>query len=174
MQRNQIIFGALLLGLGLLLLFGVVLNIDVWSLICPLFLIAVGVWLLLRPRMEGLQFNLKMIGDIRRRGDWVAEPEDIWLLIGDVVLDMSKAEIPKGETVIKIQGFVGSVKMRVPEGVGVELNSTAFITDARLMDQKQNIFVTPIMMKSPDYDTAERKIKLETLYFIGDIKIDQV
>jgi len=174
MQRNQIIFGVLLLGLGLLLLFGVILKIDVWSLICPLFLIGVGVLLLLAPKMSESPLNIKLIGDYRRRGVWDFDSQDIWLLIGDVVFDLSETEIPEGETKLRVHGFVGSVKMRVPEGIGVELNSTAFVTDARLIDQKQNIFISPVNMRTPGYEESQKKIRLETLYFVGDIKIDRV
>lgn len=174
MKRNQVIFGVLLLGLGLLLLLGVVLEINIWSLMCPLFLIVAGVWLLLRPRLEDLPFNLKLVGDIRRRGDWQVEPEDIWLFVGDVVLDMSEAVLPDGETDLKVQGFVGSVKLRIPQGIGVAVNSTAFVSDVRLEGQKQNAFIMPVIIKSPEYDTLVKKINLETLYFVGDIKIDRV
>jgi len=174
MRNNQVIFGTILLGLGLLLLFGAIFNIDVWSLICPLFLILIGVWLLLRPKMATAPFNLRLLGDIRRHGAWQVADEDIWLIVGDVVFDMSEAEIPQGDTNLKSQGFVGSVKLRVPEGVGVLISSTAFVTDVRLFGQKQNSFVSPVTMQSPDYASAEKRIHLETLYFVGDIKIDKI
>ena len=174
MKRNQVIFGAMLLGLGLLLLLGAVLKINVWSLMCPLLLIAAGVWLLLKPRLEDMPFNLRLVGNIRRQGTWQVGPEDIWLFVGDVVLDMSEAVIPDGETDLKIQGFVGSVKLRVPQGIGIALNSSAFVTDVTMEGRKQNSFITPVIEKSAEYDTSVKKLNLETLHFVGEIKIDRV
>lgn len=46
MRRNELFFGGALVAVGLLLLLGVVFKINVWAMIGPLALIAVGVWFL--------------------------------------------------------------------------------------------------------------------------------
>jgi len=84
---------------------------------------------------------------------------------------MTRAEVPEGETEIRVFGFVGDVDLLVPEGVGITVSSTAFVTDARVLGQKRESIVVPFHQASDDYETAERKIRLEVTSFVADIKV---
>jgi hypothetical protein len=46
MRRNEFFWGGALIALGVLLLVGIVFRINVWALIGPLFLIALGAWII--------------------------------------------------------------------------------------------------------------------------------
>ena len=64
--------------------------------------------------------------------------------------------------------------MLVPEGVGVSVSSTAFVTDARVLGQRQEGLLSPIRVVSDDYETAERKVRLELIFFVMELKVRQV
>jgi predicted membrane protein len=170
--QGQVLFGLLVVIIGLALLLGNVLDIDVGQLCFPIGLILLGLWLLLRPRLGGADTALRMriFGPIRRGGIWSVGDEEIWLFIGDVRLDMSQAEIAAGVAHVRVFSFIGNVRLQVPEGVAVRLSSMAFINDVRLFGRRRSGFLFPIHMSSQDYDAAERKVHLETMAFISDMR----
>lgn len=174
-SRGQYHMGILLISIGALFLFARILDVSVWSIIFPVSLIGLGVWLLIRQKHVDPDANVsqKFLGDIRREGPWQATDEEFRIFIGDVELDMTQANIPDGETVIRIFGFIGDVNVTIPKGVGITTSSTAFITDAKVLDQKQEKFFTPIQLTSDNYTTIKRKIRLETTFFINDLNVRQ-
>jgi lia operon protein LiaF len=175
-SRGQIFIGGLLILIGLAFLIGRVFNVDVWVFCWPVGLIGLGVWLLLRPRMVGpdtvVQF--RALGDIRRRGAWEVGDEEFWIGVGDVDLDLTGATIPIGETRLRFFGFVGDVEVIVPEGVGVWVSSTAFLTDGKLLGRKEEHFLVPVHVSSDDYEMAERKVRVEVTFFVTDLKVRRV
>jgi hypothetical protein len=176
-MRNQglIFIGVAVILIGLVLLFGSLFRIDLGVWCWPAGFILLGTWLLLRPWLvkPGAPLQIQVFGPVRREGAWSVTGEDIWLLVGDVRLDLTQTEIPPGETAIRVFAFVADVRLRAPEGVGVSVASTAFLNVARLSGRKREAFFTPVRLSSEDYETAEKKIRLETTCFIADIKAKQ-
>ena len=62
---------------------------------------------------------------------------NISAFIGDTVIDLTKAQIPYGETKINISSFIGDVKVFVPEDMdlGVTVTTNSFIGDMSLLNQ---------------------------------------
>jgi lia operon protein LiaF len=174
-MRNYglMVIGVVLILFGLMFLIGNVFDIDVGALCWPVGLILFGVWILLRPQLAspGKALRMRAFGPIRRDGAWQVADEELWLFVGDVHLDLMQAEIPLGETLIRVSGFVGNVRMLVPEGVGVSTSSTAFVTDVRALGERRDGFLAPVSLTSDDYETAERKVRLETAFFVADVRV---
>jgi lia operon protein LiaF len=172
-DRGRIYLGILIIGIGLVFLIGTVFRVNVWAFCFPLGLIGVGVWLLIRPSMVGPETAIrqKVLGDIRRDGAWDVVDEEIWIGVGDVRLDMTAASIPAGETKLRLFGFVSDVDLIVPEGVGLSVSSTAFLTEGKLFGEKRESFVVPLQFESDDYELAERKIKLEAYFFVHELDV---
>ncbi len=172
-DRVEVTVGAILLSLGLLLLVDVLVEINLWAYLGPLILIGVGIWLVLRPTAIGRRGGsaVRLLGDLRRRGNWVVRDQDFWCIVGDVRLDLTTARIPPGETTLKIQGFVGDVIITLPEGVGIAVASTAAVTSARVFGYNQDYIFSAYEMESPGYQDADQRIRLELLYFVVDLRI---
>jgi lia operon protein LiaF len=136
-------------------------------------LISLGIFLVVRPRFApaGTNIEFKLIGDIRRMGSWQVSDEEIWIGIGDLDLDMTQADIPAGETRLRIYGLIGDVDIRLPAGAEVAISSMAFVTDAKIRGEKREQFLTPLQWSSPGYEIAERRVLIETLFFINDLKM---
>ncbi len=172
-KRWALGIGILVIVYGVILLVGELLHIDIWAFFCPLLLIGLGVWLILRPRMLGShgQVQSRILGDINRVGTWQVVPEEIWLGIGDVLLDFTEAQIPVGETTITIYGFVGDVKAYVPEGIGVRLYCSAFISDVKIFDGKESSIFMPVDRSTDGYATCPRKVVIKTNHFVVGVKV---
>jgi predicted membrane protein len=162
------VIGALIILVGLMFLIGNVLDVNVWAFCWPVGLILLGVWLLLRPQLVGADVAVrqKLLGDIHRDG--------LWQVAKEIDLDMTRADIPVGETEIRVFSFVGDVDVFMPEGVGIAVSSTAFVTEARVLGQKRDGIMFSLHQASDDYETAERKIRLEVTSFVADIKIRRI
>ena len=172
-HRGQVVLGAFLVFIGLLVLFGNVLGVNLWRLFWPLLLIALGAWFILRPRMleEGTAVTQRLIGDVKRAGELRLQDEEIFLLIGDVKLDLREAIWPEGETRLRVLGFVGDIELRVPENVGVALASTAFVSSVRWADRKEEGIFLPLQLQSEGYELARQRLRVEVIHFVADVKV---
>lgn len=174
--RSEILFGFGLLLLGILWLGGNILGVDIWAVCWPAGLILLGIWLLVRPKFarNGAQVSFLLFGDVRRSGNWDLTSQEIYMLIGDVDFDLSQAQVPPGETVVRVISFIGDIDLLVPADAGVSINSYAFLTTSKFLKRKNDTFVIPQSLQSDGYPSADRQIRLEAFGFINDIKIRQV
>ena len=165
--------GIAIIVIGLLFLISALTGFNVWGLICPAALILIGVALIVRTRRvdSDTDFSVKLIGDIRRRDGETLRNQEIWVGIADVDFFPAEADIPTGETRLRLLGFVGDLDLRIPEGVELSVASLAFVTEAKILGDKTSNIVTPFEYASPGYAGAERKIRLEATFFVADIKV---
>lgn len=175
-SQTQLFLGAIIILMGVLFLIGNLFDVDVGAFCWPIGLIVVGVWLLLRPQMvsPGTATTQKILGEVERMGSWQVGDEEFLVFIADVDLDMTKADIPSGETRLRAFGFVGDIELLVPEEVGIAISSTAFVSDVKMLGRKEESILSPLHLQSDNYKTAERKIHLDAAFFVADLKIRQV
>lgn len=174
-NRGFIIIGGLLILWGGLILISDLLGID-FSMICwPIALILVGIYLLVRPRMVigKSHVTFSPLNNTRRSGPWQAASEEIYTLVGDTRLDLTQAELPQGETVLRVFGFVGDIKLYVPADLEFAVSSWAFLNDAHILGQKSERFISPVEYSSAGYANALQKFRLETYFFVADLDIYQ-
>ncbi len=175
MRKSEIFFGSIVLGAGLLLLIGALFNIDIWGLICPAGLIALGVWLIYRTRKDPSSGDVKIrfVGDIRRRGTWQAKSEEIWGFVLETVLDFSEADLPDGETIFRYGAFVNDVKVIFPPEIGVAVQSMAFMTETRIDGPSNQTFFVPFEWQSDNFATARKKVTIKPVSFVSEVKIQK-
>ncbi len=165
---------ALVIGGGLLLA-GNLFNFNAWLFCWPVGLIGLGVWFVLRPTtsLPGGVGTFRLIGEYHRSGPWQVVNEEINQFIGDIHLDLTQAEIAPGETHLHINGFIGDMHLAVPAGVGVSLSGAGFISSINFLGQHRDFIFTPVQISTPDYASAQRRLRLETNFFITDLSIHQ-
>jgi lia operon protein LiaF len=172
-NRGQLIVGGLLILFGVMFLVSNFFNIDFGALCWPSLIILIGVWIIIRPRMVPEDTDLRMwiFGDHYKRGEWQASDQEIWSFIGDINLDFSQAALEKPETSVKIYCFVADIDLTVPEDVGLSVSWFGFVTDGRIQDRRLGGFIQPVHFKSDGYEAAEKKLSLELISFVGDLKV---
>jgi lia operon protein LiaF len=172
--------------------------LDVWKL-WPLFLIYFGVSMLTGKRKihviyrpdqpSGKQLDSfpgsngsamrkirgASIGKVTfKEPNWAVEPMDLYNMIGEYFFDFSKGFIPDRETPIRVRGWVGEVKMLIPEGVPVEVNAVIGVGEVKLFDYAQEQIKHVIAYKSDDYEEAVRKLNITIELKIGSVRVDRV
>jgi lia operon protein LiaF len=173
MRNWPVVAGIAVIVIGLLFLISALTGFNVWSLICPAALIVIGVALIVRTRRvePETDFSVKAIGDFRRPDGEPLKSQEIWVGIADVDFSPAEADIPAGETRLRLLGFVGDINLRIPEGVGLSIASLAFVTEAKILGDRTSNVVTPFAYTSPGYAEAERKIRLEATFFVADLSV---
>jgi len=172
-NRGMLILGSILIGLGLLFFLGSVFHIDIGAFCFPIALIAAGAWMILRPNLSGRggPSQVMLVGDVKRRKEWMVEDTEYWVGVADIDLDMGSAMIPEGETVIHTYGFVTELTLRLPEGVGYAVDASGFVTNAKIMGRETENILSPLQIQSPDYAAAARRLHVESVGFVVEIKV---
>jgi lia operon protein LiaF len=173
--------------------------LDVWKL-WPLLLIYFGAAILFKGRklkviyrtdfpsasakeMENIpaaETSLKKIRGVSigkvtfKKQNWAVEPMDLYNMIGEYFIDFSKGFIPDRETPIMVRGWIGEVKMLIPEDVPVKINAVIGVGEVKLFDYAQEQIKHAIAYKSDDYDEAVRKLNITIELKIGSVRIDRV
>ncbi len=118
--------------------------------------------------------HISLLGDVDRSDAWQSPESPYWLGVGDTRLDLRAATLPVGDTTLRLRGFVGDVKVRVPPEVALSISSSAMITDADISGEKHDYIFTPFTWATPGYAEAERRLHLELIYFVVDLDIETV
>ncbi|MFD0675204.1 cell wall-active antibiotics response protein LiaF [Cohnella sp. GCM10027633] len=119
----------------------------------------------------------RFIGDVYLGHDyWELTPMSISHFIGDTTLDLTKAQVPIGETRIEVSSFIGDVKVYVPNDtrIGVQVVSSCLIGDVKVLDQKRGGMFNHISVESPGYADAEQRVILVMSSFMGDVRVMKV
>lgn len=117
------------------------------------------------------------IGDLYLGHDyWELKPMNVSHFIGDTIIDLTKAQIPFGETRLNVSAFIGDVKVFVPNDIDVEfsVNSSSFLGDITVFDRKEGGFLRSMREETPGYLYADKKVRLQCSLFIGDIHVQRV
>ncbi|HTP08036.1 MAG TPA: cell wall-active antibiotics response protein LiaF [Anaerolineae bacterium] len=173
-NRNQMLVGSFFILCGGAWFVASLLHISFWAICFPLGLILLGVlFLVARPTLFGptSEGGAHFVGEIIRSGEWTVKNEEFYMFVGDMRLDMSRAQFPSGETTIYLNAFVADIDVSVPSDVAVSLSSTSFVADAELNGQHVERFLSGVQMSTPDYATAERKLRLVTTCFVADVNV---
>ncbi|MGG1514420.1 cell wall-active antibiotics response protein LiaF [Paenibacillus oryzisoli] len=117
------------------------------------------------------------IGDVHLGQEaWELKPIQISHFIGDSVIDLTRASIPRGETPIHVSAFIGDVKIFIPNDMDVEVRvmASSFIGDMKVLDRRESGFLRNLRTQTSHYEEAEYKIIVTTSMFIGDITIKKI
>jgi len=174
MKRWQIIIGITLVVLGIFSLLNQVFpGLRIGRFFMSLLLIGLGALLILRPRVAGpgviVQFPI--LGDMRKTGAWEVTQHEIWWFVGSNRFDFSEAVFPNKDAHVKVLGFVADLKIILPEDVGLCVESSAFVNEYHGLQGKQERFLSPVEDQTPNYLTADKRVKVQVYAFVSEIKV---
>jgi hypothetical protein len=108
----------------------------------------------------GREWVVAVMGDSKRRGRWrVERPLAAVAVMGDVMLDLRGAEVPRGDVDITATAVMGDVKIFVPDGVDVQLSGIAVMGDKKVE-----------VREAPAGQTAP-KVVVKATAIMGDVKV---
>ncbi|GEL07162.1 cell wall-active antibiotics response protein LiaF [Salisediminibacterium halotolerans] len=113
-----------------------------------------------------------MFGDIKiGKNPWEPDGFDVHIGMGDVKIDFAKALLYEGDNEIKIGAWIGDIKLTIPDDIPVKINAEIGLGDMKIFGDKQGGVSRNTEYKSPNFDTADRRLVLSCKLGMGDIKI---
>jgi len=170
--------GLYLIALGLLI--GVdtigLRNIGVWGLVegaIGLALIALGIlsWLAAVRAKRFARRLSRTFGHVRSAGEWRVDDAVIRTIIGDIHLDLRNAQLPEGETELTLLCWLGTLHVRVPAHVGVDVQAQAFVGTVEALGAREEGVIRDIHVQTDDFDTAQTRLRLHLSTVIGEILV---
>jgi len=91
--------------------------------------------------------------------------------IGDIEVKLHGGRLARGLNRMIISGFIGDVRILVPEGMAVFTQSSNFIGDMELMGKRSSGIGNSLDAQTTDYSAAESKLYIASNHFIGDVRV---
>ncbi len=171
-KRGQQLLAIFLIVLGALYLAANIFNFDAGELFWPLVFIAVGTILIFRPRaIAPDNAEHYFARDITLDREWPAGGKEVRMFAGDIDIDLSRMELHPGENYYSVRFFAGDITVDVPAEVGLRVESTGFVVEAKVNGETSSNVMTGYTYQSVNFDTAEKKFILNTAAFAVDLKI---
>jgi lia operon protein LiaF len=119
--------------------------------------------------------NKRIIGDISiGQQPWVLKDLDLWNGIGDVRVNLGTARFEEGTYHIDIGGWIGDIRVLVPDSLPVRVSANLGIGDVTIFDENQSGARRNVSYEDPAFEEATARVILQADLKIGDIEIVRV
>lgn len=120
--------------------------------------------------MDTPHLKQSLIGNLYLTGSrWELKDMNIWHGIGDVKIDLSRALIHDGETVIMISGWIGDIDLYIPYDLDVSFMAHVNIGDIDVFGNKQGGLNRSVSLTTSGYHHANKKVRIIVTLLVGDI-----
>jgi hypothetical protein len=114
----------------------------------------------------------RAIGHVRSdRSGWTVNDAVVSTVLGDIALDLRRAELPEGETQLTLLCWIGAIDVRVPPSVGVDVTAQAIVGSVDVLGRREEGFVRDINVRSEDYERQPRRLLLRLSTFVGELRV---
>lgn len=118
-----------------------------------------------------------MFGDLRLGGEhWTVKPLNTSRLVGDTFIDLTKADIPAGETRFNLSTLIGDIHIQIPDDPDLEIlvDSSSILGAMTIFDRKESGFLKHIHIQTPQYEFALKRLRIHASTLIGDFHLHRV
>jgi hypothetical protein len=91
--------------------------------------------------------------------------------LGDIEVKLHGGKLASGLNRMVISGFIGDVRVLVPQGMPVFAQSSNFIGDLEIMGRRSSGFGNNLDAQTSDYGEADAKLYIASNHFIGDVRV---
>ncbi|MCQ2008740.1 MAG: cell wall-active antibiotics response protein LiaF [Sporolactobacillus sp.] len=109
-----------------------------------------------------------------KHDNWMVKPMNERVRIGDYTFDFTKAFIPEETIPITLSGWVGNIRITLPDDLAYRIHLRAKVGDAKIGKNKQSGVLRNVSYQTPNYDEATRKLDFNFDFQVIDLSIAQV
>jgi hypothetical protein len=145
----------------------------VWRLAWPTLLVLAGLAALWRARSlpSARPITWRLLGDIERWGAWAVQDESLYVLIGDVSLDLTAALAPIGVSTITCYGLVGDIRVRAPQELTVAVEASALVGEVHVDGRHEKLLWRRVALLSPGTGEPEHRVVIKVVGLAADVHI---
>ncbi len=144
-----------------------------WKLFWPVFLILAGVSIL-RGRMlsSDSKASWAVMGGVERgKTTWSLKDESFVAFMGGIDLDLTRAEIPEGETVLDCTAVMGGIDIIVPPGLALICEGTALLGVVEFLKEGSGGIIANKHFQSGLEENPDRIIRIQARAILGGIEV---
>ena len=114
----------------------------------------------------------RAIGHVRSdEGGWTVDDAVISTVIGDISLDLRGAGLPEGVTELTLLCWLGTIQVRVPADVGLDVTAQAIVGSVDVLGRREDGFVRDIHVRSEGYEGQPRRLDMRLSTFMGELLV---
>lgn len=132
-------------------------------------ILAILAWIRVRRFSRRLQLAF---GHVHSGGEWEVEDGVIRTALGDIHLDLADASLPAGDTELTLLCWVGTVQVRVPEDVELDVTAQTFVGSVDVLGVREEGFIRDIHVRSTGAPSG-RRLRLRLSTVIGELVVVQ-
>jgi predicted membrane protein len=138
-------------------------------------LIALGVLSILAAiRVRRFSRRLRRaFGHVRSADGWAVDSAAIQTVLGDIQLDLRGAELPEGDTSLTLLCWLGTIDVRAPAGLGLDVTAQAIVGTIDVLGRHEEGVVRDVHVRSPDFDRQPRRLHLRLSAVVGELSVVQ-
>lgn len=103
---------------------------------------------------------------------WELRDLDIWHGIGEVKIDLSRANIPDSKSTIIINGWIGDVDIFVPYDLDVSIIARVGVGEIKIFGNKESGVNQSTAVETNGYRKEIKRVELVVNLFVGDIDVN--
>jgi predicted membrane protein len=101
----------------------------------------------------------------------VDEDAVVSTVLGDISLDLRRADLPEGETQLTLLCWVGTIQVRVPRDVDLDVTAQAIVGTVDILGRRETGFVRDIRVQSEAYGRQPRRLQMRLSTFVGELLV---
>jgi hypothetical protein len=114
----------------------------------------------------------RAIGHVRSdMAGWSLDDAVVSTVLGDISLDLSHAELPEGETQLTLLCWLGTIQVRVPREIGVDVTAQAIVGTVDVLGRREEGVVRDIHVQSEQYAQQPRRLQMRLSTFVGELLV---
>lgn len=186
-MRSYFSSGQFLTGLVVIFISGAYLgrNLDwfqvdfslFWRLFWPAIIILIGISLFRgRPFPRSSEkANWAVMGEVNKgRMEWDLKNESYMAFMGGVKLDLGRARIPAGQTVLDCTAIMGGIDIYVPGGIGVIMEGNAVLGGLDFLKEEAGGIIANKRVEVGLKDNPERVVVIRATAIMGGVTVKKV
>jgi len=114
----------------------------------------------------------RAIGHVRSdMSGWTVDDAVVSTVFGDISLDLRQAELPEGETQLTLLCWLGTIQVRVPLDVAVDVTAQAIVGTVDVLGRREEGMVRDIRVQSERYEQQPRRLRMRLSTFVGELLV---
>ncbi len=114
----------------------------------------------------------RAVGHVRSDASgWTVDDAVVSTVFGDISLDLRQAGLPEGETHLTLLCWVGTIQVRVPRDVAVDITAQAIIGTVDVLGRREEGIVRDIHVQSERYEEHPRRLQMRLSTFVGELLV---
>ena len=113
-----------------------------------------------------------VFGDIRlTEPGWELRDVQANILIGDMKINLARAQIPDGETPINVRALIGDIDVRAPRDLPVAIDVQCVLATLNLYGRKLDVVLRRHVDVPQGYDLAPKRVRVCANMLFGDLNL---